>query len=266
MAFIQCNFYSNVLGMSSSMNVITPENRENNKFIKNHKGDKYPVIFLLHGLSDDHTVWQRKTSIERYVNKFGIAVVMPNVHRSFYTDMVAGNDYFKFISQELPKTARKLFPLSREREKTYTAGLSMGGYGAFKLALRKPEIFSAAASLSGVININILTDPQNFAEFEEKERLKQEIKWIFGDLKDIKNGENDLFYLLKNLKKEKKKIPKLYQCCGKDDFLYQNNLEFKNFCQQNNIKLEYHEEENAAHEWEYWDKKILDIIRWLTFD
>lgn len=266
MAFIQCNFYSKVLGMSSTMNVITPENRENSELIRKNKNENYPVLFLLHGLSDDHSSWQRKTSIERYVNKFGIAVVMPNVHRSFYTDMKAGNNYFEFISQELIETARKLFPLSRKQSETYTAGLSMGGYGAFKLALTRNDIFSAAASLSGVLNISILAEPQNFEQFEEKERLKEEFKWIFGDLKKIKNSNNDLFYLLKTLKNKNKQIPKLYQCCGRDDFLYQNNLEFKKFCLANKIKLEYNEEDNAAHEWEYWDKKILDVMRWLSFN
>lgn len=261
MAFIQCNFYSNVLGMSSTMNVITPENRENQTKAQIRTASyPYPVLYLLHGLSDDHTAWQRKTSIERYATKYGLAVVMPAVHRSFYTDMKFGNDYFTFISQELPEVVEKLFPISNKREGTFTAGLSMGGYGAFKLALSRPEKFAAAASISGVVNINIVNSPENF---EEKQKLKREFELIFGNLKNIKNTENDLFQLLAKLKNKKVEIPALYQCCGRDDFLYQNNLEFKAFCRENKIKLEYNEEENAAHEWDYWDRKILDVIRWL---
>jgi S-formylglutathione hydrolase FrmB len=245
------------------MNVITPENRKNNNKVNIRAASHpYPVLYLLHGLSDDHTSWQRKTSIERYANKYGLAVVMPNVHRSFYTDMECGNDYFTFVSQELPEIVTKLFPISTERKNTFVAGLSMGGYGAFKLALNKPEYFAAAASLSGIVNIDIAAKPENF---EEEKKLHQEFEWIFGDLKNIKNTNNDLFYLLQKLKKAKSKIPVLYQCCGKNDFLYQNNLDFRNFCTKNNIKLKYEEEENTAHEWEYWDKKILDVIRWLSF-
>ncbi|MEC9490783.1 MAG: alpha/beta hydrolase family protein [Halanaerobiales bacterium] len=258
MAFIQCDYFSDVLGMSSSMNVIIPENRENRIGIKTRVDlDKYPVLYLLHGLSDDHTVWMRRTSIERYANKYGLAVIMPNVHRSFYTDMVYGNNYFTFISEELPQITEKLFPLRTERKNTFIAGLSMGGYGAFKLALNQPERFAAAASLSGALNL-----AENAERADERDELYQELKWIFGDLDKVKNTDNDLFYLLKKLKGSKKKIPALYQCCGTEDFLYQDNLKFRAFCRKNKIKLKY-EEESAVHEWGYWDKKIQAVLKWL---
>lgn len=93
---------------------------------------KHPTLYLLHGLSDDHTIWLRRTSIERYVASMGLAVVMPAVHRSFYTDMDKGYRYWTFISEELPALARSFFPLSDKREDNFAAGLSMGGYGAFK--------------------------------------------------------------------------------------------------------------------------------------
>lgn len=178
MAFIECNFFSDVLGMSSTMNVIIPENRKNRIGIKTKaEQDEYPVLYLLHGLSDDHTAWMRRTSIERYANKYGLAVIMPNVHRSFYTDMVFGNNYFTFISQELPEIAEKLFPLSTKRKNTFVAGLSMGGYGAFKLALNQPERLAAAASLSGALNI---------AENAERADKKEESavhEWGYWDKK-----------------------------------------------------------------------------------
>jgi putative tributyrin esterase len=91
------------------------------------KRDKYPTLFLLHGFSDDHTIWQRRTSIERYAMPLGLAVVMPAVNRSFYTDMVSGYDYWSFISEEVPTVARSFFPLSDLREDNFVAGNSMGG-------------------------------------------------------------------------------------------------------------------------------------------
>lgn len=258
MAFIQCNFFSDVLGMSSSMNVIIPEKKENRIGIKTKADqERYPVLYLLHGLSDDHTAWMRRTSIERYANKYGLAVIMPNVHRSFYTDMEYGNDYFTFVSQELPETAEKLFPLKTGRKNTFVAGLSMGGYGAFKLALNQPERFAAAASLSGALNL-----AENAERANKSDELYQELKWIFGNSKKVKNTEHDLFYLLKRLKGKKKKIPALYQCCGTEDFLYKDNIKFRDFCRKNKIKLKY-EEESAVHEWGYWDQKIQSVLRWL---
>jgi pimeloyl-ACP methyl ester carboxylesterase len=101
----------------------------------------------------NHTDWQRETSIERYAAPLDLAIVMPEVHRSFYTDMANGFLFWTFISEELPIIARSLFPLSKERKDNFVAGLSMGGYGAFKLALSHPERFAAAASLSGGMDI-----------------------------------------------------------------------------------------------------------------
>src|SRR6476619_7886720 len=106
-----------------------------------------PVLYLLHGLSDDDTIWLRRTSIERYVAALGLAVVMPQVHRSFYTDEAYGNRYWTYLSEELPEIVHGFFRLSRRREDTFVAGLSMGGYGALKWALRDPGRFAAAASL-----------------------------------------------------------------------------------------------------------------------
>jgi len=258
MAFIQCDFFSDVLGMSSSMNVIIPEKKENRIGIKTKADqDRYPVLYLLHGLSDDHTAWMRRTSIERYANKYGLAVIMPNVHRSFYTDMSSGNNYFSFVSQELPQTAEKLFPLKTGRKNTFVAGLSMGGYGAFKLALNYPDRFAAAASLSGALNL-----AENAEKANKSDELYQEMKWIFGNSKKVRNSKHDLFYLLKRLKGEKTKIPALFQCCGTEDFLYKDNLKFRNFCRKNRIKLKY-EEDSAVHEWGYWDQKIQAVLRWL---
>lgn len=257
MAFMECNFYSNTLKTMTSINVIIPEitRISGNQRSSDFKAS-YPVLYLLHGLSADHNSWLLKTSIERYAEEAGLAVVMPNVQRSFYTDMQKGGDYFSFISNELILKSQKLFPLRTERENNFVAGLSMGGYGAFKLALTFPEKFSAAASLSGALDIvEAVKSDKN-----TKETLK-EFEWIYGDLDQIKDSKNDLFYLLK-LFKDKNEIPNLYQCCGTEDFLYQDNLRFRNFCLENKIKLKY-EEEKAAHEWWYWDQKIKTVINWL---
>ena len=133
MALIQCVFFSDVLGMSHSMNVILPQKAKGIVGMKSRASEgKHPTILLLHGLTDDHTVWCRRTSIERYVSDMGLAVIMPAVHRSFYTDIQNAGQYWTFISEELPVIARRFFPLSARRENNFVAGLSMGGYGAFK--------------------------------------------------------------------------------------------------------------------------------------
>ncbi|NLL71102.1 MAG: esterase family protein [Epulopiscium sp.] len=246
MAFMQCNFYSNVLDLSTSMNVILPQ----------EKGEQpYPTLYLLHGLAGDHTSWMRRTSIERYALEAGIAVVMPEVHRSFYTDMTHGYPYWTFISEEVPRVAESFFPLSKEREQRFVAGLSMGGYGAFKLALRCPEKFSAAASLSGALDIvhMIKTYPAENV---------QEYKNIFGDLSQIENSSEDLMALIKEYSKETQPMLRLYQCCGTEDFLYEDNQRFKKQAETLGLNLTY-EEGPGTHEWGYWDQSIKKVIQWL---
>ncbi|MNE51186.1 hypothetical protein D3C80_1458040 [compost metagenome] len=100
MALIECRFYSDVLGLSTSMTVILPQQTTTQIGLNNVKrGELHPTLYLLHGLSDDDSIWLRRTSIERYVAELGIAVVMPQVDRSFYTDMAEGGRYWTFISE-----------------------------------------------------------------------------------------------------------------------------------------------------------------------
>ncbi len=155
MALMHVDFFSDVLGMCMDMDVIIPQKTRGQIGMEGTVGDgRYKTMYLLHGMSDDQTIWQRRTSIERYVSKLGIAVVMPTTHLAFYTDTAYGLKYWTFISQELPRICREFFPrMSHKREDTLAAGLSMGGYGAWKLGLGAGETFGAAASLSGALDI-----------------------------------------------------------------------------------------------------------------
>ena len=143
MAFLQVNFFSSVLGMCTAMNVILPQTTSTRGLIGVDTADAdvtYPVLYLLHGMSDDHTIWSRRTSIERYADERGIAVVMPTTELGWYTNMKHGRQWRSFIGEELPAICHDFFPrISQKREDTYIAGLSMGGYGAYALAMTYPE-------------------------------------------------------------------------------------------------------------------------------
>jgi len=255
-ALIHCDFYSEVLNLSTSMTVILPEQTQSQIGMKNKKvSDKHPTLYLLHGFSDDHTIWTRRTSIERYVSEMGLAVVMPNVHHSFYTDMEYGNRYWTFLTEELPKVARSFFPLSEKREDNFVAGLSMGGYGAFKWALRYPEKFVAAASLSGALDMA--------ARIEMENDGYDPFKLIFGD-KDIAGTGDDLLWLLKQGDKKDQPRPRLYQTCGTEDFLYEANMTFKKVCDSTTYELTT-DFGPGDHNWSYWDQKIQDVLTWLPF-
>ncbi len=242
MALLQCSFVSETLEISTSMNVIIPQGE---------KRRPLKTLYLLHGLSDDHTIWCRRTSIERYADAYGIAVVMPAVNRSFYADMVHGAKYWTFVSEELPRLARSFFPLSDCREDNFAAGLSMGGYGALKLGLSHPDRFAAVASLSGAVDVNRLV----------AEGFGGDIKNIVGDTNSVVGTSIDLFALAERVA-DQSGSPLLYQCCGTEDFLYEDNIRFRDHCRKLGLPLTY-EEEPGDHEWGYWDLKIQKVLSWL---
>jgi S-formylglutathione hydrolase FrmB len=255
MALIHCNFYSHVLDLAASMTVILPQPKPIKGASHRKANRKHPTLYLLHGLSDDHTIWQRRTSIERYVEGWNLAVVMPDVHRSFYTDMAKGYRYWTFISQELPVIARSLFPLSEARKDNFVAGLSMGGYGAFKLALSYPDRFAAAASLSGVLDI--VLDAQD-PDLE----WQAELKTIFGRVSRLAGSPNDLFRLAKKVADSDGFRPRLYQWCGREDILYPENTSFRKRALELGLDLTY-EEGPGEHEWGAWDRQIQRVLEWL---
>jgi len=256
MALIQCDFFSESIGVSSSMYVILPQATTTQIGMDGAASSgRHPTLYLLHGLSDDHTIWLRRTSIERYVAPLGLAVVMPAVHRSFYADMKRGYKYWTFVSEELPALARSFFPLSDAREDTFVAGLSMGGYGAFKLALRQPERFAAAASLSGALDMATLAEnvePPSIPEYEN----------IFGDPAAVRGSDDDLLALSERVAASDGPRPKLYQCCGTEDFLYQGNLTYRDRARELGLDLTY-EDGPGSHEWGYWDVMIRNVLKWL---
>ena len=120
MAFLSTDIYSSVLNMDTHINVILPHD-------KTATDEPAKVLYLLHGLSDDCSKWTRFTAIERKISGKNLAVVMPEVQRSFYTDMRYGLNYFSFVAYELPKLCQKMFNVSNKREDNFIAGLSMGG-------------------------------------------------------------------------------------------------------------------------------------------
>lgn len=235
MILTEVKFFSETLTLGSTMQVLLPQRPLAAAQKKPQK--KFRTLYLLHGHSDDHTAWQRWTSIERYVEDLNLAVVMPAVHLSFYTDMAYGGQYWQFISEEVPAVVRDIFPLSSDRRDNFVAGLSMGGYGAFKLALTYPEQYAAAASLSGAVDIREVVkahnDPANKAGLVE-------MRNVFGDLDKVPGSKHDLFTLAKKAAKSHVK-PRLYQCCGTEDDLYADNVRFRDAIHKLPLDLTYEE-------------------------
>jgi S-formylglutathione hydrolase FrmB len=258
MALISCDFLSHSLKTFTSISVVIPT-MDFNDIIHEKKaaydqGTYYQVLYLLHGITGDHKDWLRFTSVERYAEEKKLALVLMSAQNSFYTDMVYGPSYWSYIIRELPELVKFMFPISDKREDTFIGGLSMGGYGALKAALRNPHRFAAAASISGALDI--------VHQVQEPAQDIQDYRHIFGDLKDVKGSKHDLFHLVKGFAGKKHELPKLYVACGKDDFLYRENLRFKEYCIEHGVELVYLED-RGQHDWDFWDKYIKKVIDWL---
>lgn len=246
--------------MCVEMDVILPEEENGAIGIEGKQvAGKWKTLYLLHGMSDDHTIWQRRTSIERYATEKGIAVVMPSTQLGWYTDMNIGPKWYTYIAEELPKICRSFFPgMSSRREDTFVAGLSMGGYGALKLGLRAGDTFGWAASLSGAVDV---------AEIARTNMLADGSYWrdIFGPAEGVPGSFNDLFAAAKELKESGKPLTKLYMWCGTEDFLIAPNRRMRDHLNALGYDLTY-EESPGDHQWKYWDEKIQTVLNWLPLE
>lgn len=240
MALCELHYRSSALEKHTAACVILPEDPG--------LSPPFPVMYLLHGLSDDYTIWQRRTSIERYVEGLPLIVVMPDGGRGFYTDAVAGYRYEAAILNDLIPFIDRVFPTIANRSGRCIGGLSMGGYGAVRLALRRPDMFCSAVSHSGALSFGHVTIPAEDPRAEEFRR-------ILGD--DSAGGPNDLFALAEKV--DRAIMPALRLDCGTEDFLLEHNRAFHAHLTTLGIPHEY-EEFPGAHEWSYWDLHVREAI------
>lgn len=251
---MRVDHFSESLAMSTSMVVLLPQPAAGQIGLDAGASagtdSPPPVLYLLHGLSDDCTIWERRTSIERYASDAGIAVVMPEVRRSFYADEAVGEKYWTYISEELPAIVRRSFHVSDDPAQTFVAGLSMGGFGALKLALNYPERFGAAASLSGVVDLKGIDLDQRSGHIARR----------IWDGAGVAGTVDDLPGLLRAA--EPGTLPPFYLACGTEDFLFDVNREVIALAQERG-----HDVTTSIgpgdHEWGLWDREIRKVIDWL---
>lgn len=236
MPFCDLKYRSSALEKQTAAQILLPD--------PSIKGP-YNVMFLLHGLSDDCTNWARNTSIERYLWGLPLIVVMPDGGRGWYCDAEEGYNYQTAIGVELPELIRGYFPT---KEPWCSTGLSMGGYGAAKLALAYPKLFKSAHSMSGALGFG------HKAEYLVDERSKEFLR-ILGQ--DSVGGPNDLYALSERLDSPSR--PMMRIDCGTEDFLIEDNRAFSSHLSEIGFDHEY-EEFPGDHSWPYWDLHVQDAI------
>lgn len=246
MARFECKFISRVLMRSVEMTVIVPsptipECREAVSETALYRiEEKYPVLYLLHGMGNSHTDWCGYGNIEFLAEEQNMAVVCISGENSFYRKEEDGKDFLSFLAEEVPEFVTNMFPVSRKREHTYIAGLSMGGYGSLFHGLRYPERFAAVGAFSTALDMKTS---------EQKE--------------DRNSRSLDLYGLLERGRKEQADFPKVYMSCGTEDDFCQRNIVFQEQLKQAGADVTWTEVPGFAHEWRFWERQIEAFLKWV---
>ena len=264
MALLHCTLKSKALNMNTDINIVLPEGEG--------LPARCPVLYLLHGASDNYSNWLRNTRIEAYASEAGLAAVMPSAHLSFYNDMALGHYYYTYISVELPRFVQTMFPVSLKREDTFVAGLSMGGYGALRIGLSKPERYAAVGSFSAGADMDMMNDLNAFMDMvkeSEKALYPPEtflpsapssnlIPAIFGDA-PYAGTEKDPRWLARDITQNGKPAPMLYITCGTRDALYGMNEAYREQLDALGFPYAFEEWEDG-HTWPFWDESVRRFI------
>lgn len=218
---------------------------------------RYPVIYLLHGLTGNFANWTDRTKLSEYLGSMNAIIVTPEGENGWYTDGAtnANDKYESYIVKELIPEIDKKFRTIADRKNRVIAGLSMGGYGALKFGMKYPEMFSLAGSFSGALGA--ASYPTSGAANDRMKSLSD----IFGPSDSDTRKANDIFKMVREITPEKvKALPFLYIDCGTDDFLFQNNRDFTELLIEKKIPHEFRQLP-GGHNWPYWDKQVQEFLR-----
>lgn len=230
----------------------------------------YPVVYLLHGYTDDNTGWLQFGEINRYADKAiadgtipPMIIVMPNGDSSWYINSFDGKEnYEDFFVKEFMPSIEKTYRIKAEKRYRGIAGLSMGGYGTLTYALKYPDLFAAAAPLSA----GVFTDDE-MLKFDDK-------TWenVFGQLyghnlkgKDRLNKawyENSILKIAETKPADSLKKVRLYIDCGDDDFLIKGNCMLHLVLKEKEVPHEFRVRD-GVHDWTYWRTGIVDALAFI---
>jgi S-formylglutathione hydrolase FrmB len=241
MALCDVHRYSDVLKKHVGLYVILPEVGT----------APFPTLYLLHGLSDDYTNWLRRTRLEYYARSEAMIIVMPDGYRGFYTNAENGVPYARYIAEETVGFIDKTFPSKKSRQARFVGGLSMGGYGALRLALGYPAVFGSASSHSGAL-MHGTRRPQETALWEYDQ--------VFGA--NPMGSDHDLLKLAESARASGT-LPRIRFDCGISDPLLRDNRDFHGALTELHVPHEY-EEFAGGHDWDYWDLHVRDALRFHT--
>ncbi|MDR3193591.1 MAG: prolyl oligopeptidase family serine peptidase [Treponema sp.] len=240
MAFLQCEIRSDSIRMSTSLCVILPQDGA--------EAPRGMTLYLLHGRGQSAQAWSRYSRIESYAERYGIAVIMPEAGRSFYTDMRNGGSYFTYLTRELPEICGRLFHIPSGPDKTYIAGLSMGGYGALKCCFNRPDLYAGCAAFSSVTDIH-----WRLENTRKDDPGYRDLQGVFGE-KFEPGREDDLFAMAAEAAKSPRR-PRLFLTCGNEDVRLEQNLRLSELLRREGYDHAF-QRWPGGHDWDFWETSI----------
>lgn len=259
MAIVHLTLTSNILNMNTEIMVYLPETHRGEE--KMQPDRKYPVIYCLHGYKESYTSWITKSTLLMECRKHECIVVMPDGRNSFYSDGKNGFNYYDFITKELPIKIANFFPASTKREDTFIMGASMGGYGAFMIAMNNPQQYAAAYSFSAPLSLCY----KDGVIFKSQETMQKQVMGAFGNQQDFENSRYDIFALAKRLDAYKQEKPRLKAICGKEDVLcfQENEMFIEKIRKYTSLNVEY-EVGSGEHDYFFWNKYIDNAFKFFN--
>ncbi len=229
--------------------------------------EKYPVLYLLHGGSGAFGDWHKNVTepglVERMAEEYELIIVTPGVGpASYYFDspMMDSVRYETYIISELIPQLDKTYRTLAQKESRAITGLSMGGHGAMMLSAKHPELFIAAGSMSGVMNI----DTRLWTVSDDFRILRQQGQQnMLGQNLNYDGPAFSTFTAVGLVDRMKTNELALIIDCGVDDFLINTNRQIHQLLLENETPHEYIERP-GAHTWEYWTEAL--PVHLLFFD
>lgn len=248
-------FESRLVGKNLPYNVLLPVDYDQAA----SKTKRYPVVYLLHGLTGHYTNWIEKTRLTDHAAPYGLIVVTPEGNDGWYSDSatVPTDKYETYIIQELLPDVQRRYRTVETREGRAIAGLSMGGYGALKFGVKFPQTFAFVGSMSGALDAATWKE----ADLRGFQFIWRTLQPVFGADDNPARAANDLQKLFRELAADRiAALPFVYLDCGTDDRLFQSNRALGDILLQRKIPHEYRQLP-GSHNWTYWDAQVKEVLK-----
>lgn len=247
MILMDISFDSRVLGRSVPLKAVLPLDGQAQTSVP------LRTLYLLHGLNGCQRDYLTFTRVALWARERDLALIFPAGENSFYVKKQAtGEDYMRYIAEEIPLVTRRMFPLSHRRLDTFIGGLSMGGYGALNAAFLYPKTFGKVIAFSAALRP---WDREVLPEDPDSVCRGNWMRALFGDTPE----QWDTLSLAKTCPGP---LPQIFLTCGTEDSLLPLHREFVGAMNASGIPLHY-EERPGGHTWDFWNDNLPDALDFL---